>query len=162
MTNQVMKPSVYLEATIVSYLTARPAKDVVLAAKLKVPQDWWNDRREDYDVFISDTVYSEISAGNPAAVQSRLELVLGVAKLGVTQDAEKLATILLQEIPLPVRAGADAMHLAIAAVNGLDYLLTWNCRHLANAHLRYRIEHLCHQEGFQPPMICTPLELMEP
>jgi hypothetical protein len=98
----------------------------------------------------------------PASARLRLEAVVGVAKLSATWDAESLAVKLLQEIPLPIRCGADAMHLAIAAVNGLDFLLTWNCRHLANANLRYRIEYLCHQEGFQPPMICTPLELMRP
>ena len=156
-----MKPSVYLETTIVSYLTARPAKDLVLAAKISTTRDWWEERRSDFDLFVSDTVYTEVAAGDSEAARLRLDAISDIARLTLSQDAKDLAKDLLTGIPLPIHAGADALHLAIAAVNGLDFLLTWNCRHLANAALRHRIEYLCHQAGFQPPMICTPLELME-
>ncbi len=157
-----MKPSVYLETTIVSYLTARPSKNSVLMGMIESTKEWWEQRRVDFDLFISDTVYTEASGGDPDAAQLRLEAISDISRLTVSKDARELAKELLTGIPLPMRAETDALHLAIAAVNGVDFLLTWNCRHLANAALRHRIEYLCHEAGFQPPMICTPWELMEP
>lgn len=162
MANQGMKPSVYLETTIISYLTARPTRDLIMAANMQVTREWWESRREGFDLFVSDAVRLEASAGDADAARRRLEFLDEIARIDATEDAEELAKVLLDEIPLPPRADADALHLAIAAVNGLDYLLTWNCRHLANATYRPMIELICHQAGFQPPIICTPLELMEP
>lgn len=156
-----MKPSVYIETTIISYLMARPANDLILAAKMTATRDWWEQRRDDFDLFISETVYTEIAAGDPQAARLRLDAISEIPRLTVSQDARQLAKELLIGIPLPAQAATDALHLAVAAVNGLDFLLTWNCRHLANAALRWRIEYLCHQATFQPPMICTPLELLE-
>lgn len=156
-----MKPSVYLETTFISYLTARPVNSIVLAAKLEMTKDWWNTMSGKYDLFVSDVVRLEASDGDAAAAQQRLEVIDSLTLLESSQDALKLAATLFTELQLPSHAEADALHMAISAVNGLDFLLTWNCRHIANANLRPQIESTCHQAGFQPPMICTPLELIE-
>jgi len=162
MANSKMKPSVYLETTIVSYLTSRPVKNVVVAGKFEVTRQWWEKRRDQFDLFVSDAVQLEAAAGDPDAAQRRLEFIADIPNLKRTDEADELADELRNGIPLPQRAAADALHLAIAAVNGVDYLLTWNCRHLANVEHRHRIESICYQAGYRPPMICTPHELLEP
>lgn len=156
-----MKPSVYLETTIISYLTARPVKNLVLAAKMEVTRDWWESHAHKFDLFVSDVVRMEASAGDPDAARKRLEVIDSISRLSNSAEADELATVLFHQLQLPPEAEDDALHMAVAAVNGLDFLLTWNCRHIANASLRNRIETVCHQAGYQPPMICTPLELFE-
>ena len=157
-----MKPSVYLETTIISYLTARPTRDLIMTANMQMTREWRESRRDNFDLFVSDVVRLEASAGDVDAARRRLEILDQIARIDTTAEAEDLAKVFIDDIPLPPRAEADALHLAIAAVNGVDYFLTWNCRHLANAAYRPMIESICHQVGFQPPMICTPMELMEP
>ena len=155
------KPKVYLETTIISYLTARPSRDLVVAANQQVTQDWWQMRHSLFDVFVSEVVIKEASGGDENAARQRLEEIEGIPLLTLTADAAVLAERLVKELPLPEKAITDAVHVAVAATNGMDYLMTWNCRHLANAVLRSKIEDVCREQGYEPPVICTPQELME-
>lgn len=153
-----MKPRVYLETTIPSYLTAWPSRDLVRAAHQQMTREWWVSRGE-FELFSSRLVIQECGAGDPQAAADRLKVLAGLPLLEQTSDAAGLAETLVREVPLPERAAADALHIAIATVNGMDYLLTWNCNHIANATLRPRIESACRAAGYEPPVICTPEEL---
>ena len=155
-----MKPRTYIETTIVSYLTARPSRDLVRAAEQEITREWW-DGRQVYELFISQLVLDEAGAGAAEAAALRLHALREAALLDTTEDAISLGRHLLEAGGLPTKAAADALHIAIAAVHGLDYLLTWNCTHIANARMRGKIEGLCRAAGYDPPIICTPLELIE-
>ena len=156
-----MKPKVYLETTIPSYLTGRPSRDVVTAAHQQITRAWWDTRRHAFDLFISQMVLDEAGAGDPEAAAHRLAVLTPLSLLNPHEEEVELAQTLIEHIPLPVSAAADALHIAIAVVNGMDYLLTWNCTHIANAALRARIEAVCRSKGFEAPIICTPEELLE-
>jgi predicted nucleic acid-binding protein len=153
-----MKPRIYLETTIPSYLTAWPSRDLVRAAHQQITREWW-ERRHAYEIFISQLVVRESQAGDPQAAAARLEALAGLTLLEQSEEVEALARELIRRVPLPDRATADALHIATAAAHGMDYLLTWNCTHIANASLRGRIEAVCRDAGFEPPAICTPEEL---
>ena len=109
----------------------------------------------------SQTVLHESSAGDSAAAQRRFEVLRQFQRLDITEEVETLAADLVVGIPLPPKAQADALHIAVAAVNGMNYLLTWNCTHIANATLRSQIEAVCRSAGYEPPVICTPQEMLE-
>jgi hypothetical protein len=156
-----MKPKVYLETTIPSYLTARPSRDLVTAAHQQITREWWDTRRHDFDLFVSQMVLDEASAGDPEAATRRLEVLTPLPLLDPRTEGADLAQTLLERVPLLASAAADALHIAIAVVNGMDYLLTWNCTHIANAALRSQIEAVCRSKGFEVPIICTPDELLE-
>ncbi|MEO5804374.1 MAG: type II toxin-antitoxin system VapC family toxin, partial [Verrucomicrobiota bacterium] len=128
-----MKPKVYLETTIVSYLTARPARDVIMTATLEQTKKWWASERNRFDLFISDIVIREASSGDATAVRKRIEILRAIVALETDSEVQSLARVFLQNMALPAKAADDALHIAIAAVNQMDYLLTWNCRHIANA-----------------------------
>jgi hypothetical protein len=156
-----MKPKVYRETTIPSYLMARPSRDLITAAHQQITREWWETRRQDFDLFISQMVIDEASAGDQEAAARRLEILATLPLLDPGDEAAELAQALIEHIPLPESAAADALHIAIAVVNGMDYLLTWNCTHIANAALRGKIEAVCRRQGFEVPIICTPEELLE-
>lgn len=156
-----MKPPVYLETTIPSYLTAWPSRDLIMAAHQQLTREWWDGRRADFDLFVSQFVLDEAGLGDPEAAKRRLELVAPLPLLGPTEDVYELAGQLIKHVPLPPKAGTDALHIAIAAVNGMDFLLTWNCTHIANAEFRENIETICRLAGFESPVICTPVELLK-
>jgi hypothetical protein len=154
-----MKPTVYVETTVPSYLTAWPSRDLVRAGEQQVSRDWWA-RRSGYDLRVSSLVLLECGAGDSEAAALRLAALDGIPVLAQTPEADVLAESLLRDVPLPERAAADALHVALAAVNGVSYLVTWNCTHIANATLRPRIEEVCRRLGYEPPVICTPRELL--
>jgi hypothetical protein len=156
-----MKPKVYLETTIVSYLVAWPSRDLVMAANQETTREWWTDCRDAFDLYVSQLVFEEASAGDSDAARRRIESLWPLARLDITDQATLLGKELVAGIPLPTKARADALHIAVAAVNGMDYLLTWNCTHIANATLRPRIEEICRAAGCEPPVICTPQELLD-
>lgn len=156
-----MKPKVYLETSVVSYLTARPSRDLIVAANQQITQEWWQVRRAGFELFVSQLVLQEAGAGDPAAAQQRLEVLKEMPLLELSEEALSLAETLGQDGPLPQEAVEDALHIAVATLNGMDYLLTWNFKHLANATMRYKIEQVCRQAGYEPPIICTPQELLE-
>ena len=154
-----MKPTVYVETTVPSYLTAWPSRDLVRAGQQQITRDWWNHRNE-YELRVSSLVLAECGAGDADAAAERLVALAGVPILELSADAEALAAILMRDVPLPEKAATDALHVAVAAVNGVEYLATWNCTHIANAVLRPKIEAVCRREGYEPPVICTPQELL--
>ena len=156
-----MKPRVYVETTIVSYLTAWPSRDLVMAANQETTREWWTNRKEAFDLYISESVIEEASAGDSDAARRRLEVLSPIPLLDITDEVKTLAKGLVAGVPLPPRAQTDALHIAVAAANGMDYLLTWNCAHIANAELRPQIEAVCRAAGCEPPVICTPQELLE-
>ena len=152
-------PSVYIETSLVSYLTARPSRDLLVAAHQQLTVAWWDEQRTRYELFTSQVVLAEARAGDPEAAQRRLAVLERLPLLDVADTAIALAARLVTEQALPAQAAQDALHLAIACVHGMEYLLTWNCTHLANARLRSRIEQVCREAGYVPPIICTPEEL---
>jgi len=155
-----MKPRLYLETTIPSYLAAKPSRDLRLAADQLTTQEWWARRRGDFHLFVSDAVIEEVRQGDPAAATARLAVVQGLSVLDETPMATALAKRLLGEGIIPAVAGTDALHLALAAAHDVDFLLTWNCRHLNNRALERRILRACEACGLTCPVICTPMELM--
>ena len=156
-----MGGTVYLETTIPSYLTARVSRDLVSAAHQQLTLEWWQVRREQFQLFVSELVLQEVALGDTESAKRRLDLLAGIPSLAITPAAATLAAELVKSRLLPEKASADALHIAIAAVHRVDYLLTWNIRHLANAAMRRRIEEGCRAAGFAAPVLCTPEELME-
>ena len=154
-----MRLSVYIETTIISYLTARPSRDIVIRAHQRLTRECWRDRRREFDLFISPLVLQEARMGDRALARRRVRVLHEIPVLAVTPDAVSPARLLVRRGPIPERAEVDALHIATAAVHGTDYLLTWNCRHIANALMRSRIETLCRTAGLEPPIMCTPEEL---
>jgi hypothetical protein len=152
--------SVYIETTFISYLVARPSGDLLVAAHQKTTQDWWAVRRDQFTCYMSQTVIDEALAGDPTEAQKRLAVLATLTALDVTPEAGGLAQAILASGALPPVAARDALHVAVAAIHAVDYLLTWNCKHLANAQIMRRIETVGHAHGYRMPIICTPEELM--
>jgi len=156
-----MKANIYIETTIPSYLTAWPSRDLVTAAHQQITHQWWKSQLENFNLFISQIVIDEASLGDPDAAKRRLEILENLPLLDVSNVAGEFAQALIKLVPLPQKAAADALHIGVAVVNGMDYLLTWNCTHIANAVLRTKIEKVCRLKGYEPIIICTPEELLE-
>lgn len=156
-----MKPKVYIETTIPSYLTARPSNDLRVAANQNTTIEWWETQRPCFELFISEFVTTEIIHGDSDVARKRLEIIADLPKLSINEKVRTLAKSLISDGAIPAKAEIDAFHIAVAAVNGIEYLLTWNCAHIANAIMRTKIEGVCRRQGFEPPIICTPQELME-
>ncbi|MDN5869556.1 MAG: type II toxin-antitoxin system VapC family toxin [Nitrococcus sp.] len=156
-----MKPKLYVETSVISYLTSRPSRDIVTAARQELTRQWWSDKRSGYDLYISGFVISEALPGDSNAAAQRLEAIDAIPAIELSETAARLAEALLRAGPLPEKAVLDALHIAAAVSGGVDYLLTWNFKHLANATIRAEIERRCRSRGYEPPIICTPEELME-
>ena len=152
--------SVYVETSIISYLAARPSRDLIVAARQQLTHTWWRDRRPMFDLYVSQVVLDEILAGDPDAAERRAALVAGIPMLDIVPEVADLAAALIQRVPLPTTAGADAAHIATAAYHRIDFLMTWNSTHIANAELRPRVERVCRESGHPAPVLCTPDELM--
>ncbi len=157
-----MKPKTYIETTVVSYLTAWPSRDVVIAGYQQTTRQWWRNAADRFELVASQLVINEASAGDADAARDRLAALESVTLLDATEEAAELALQLIESGAIPEKAAEDAGHIAIAVTNGIDYLVTWNCRHIANATMRSQIERICRIAGYEPTIICTPDELMEP
>ena len=155
-----MKPRLYIETTIPSYLTSRHSKDVVIAGHQATTKLWWEKRRDKFEIFISQLVIDEISRGDPNAAAERLSAIAEFDELTVPKSVNRLAKRFLREGIIPERASTDAAHIALCAVHGVDFLMTWNCTHIANAAIQRRLKTICAEEEFSLPLICTPEELM--
>ena len=155
-----MKQKVYIETSVISYLTARPSRDLITAAHQQLTLDWWEGRRTDFDLYVSQLVVREASAGDEEAAKRRLTVIEEIPLLELNEEALTLARSLIEEGPLPERASEDALHIAVATVHGMDFLLTWNCKHIANAQMRNLITEVCRSQGYEPPITCTPEELL--
>ena len=155
-----MKPKVYIETSVISYLTARKGRDIRLAGDRQHTRVWWEFHRARFELFSSDLVLKEASAGDAVAARDRLDILNLITILNTTREAIALAKKLIDAGAVPQIAEEDALHIAIAATHQLHYLLTWNCRHIANAVLRSKIDAVCRAEGCTPLVICMPPQLM--
>ena len=155
-----MKKSVYIETSIASYLTARPSRDVRAAAWQQITAQWWDEAKDHYELFTSALVFAEASDGHPEAAARRLEALQGIAELVIDEEIQVFSEKLIAKGGIPEVAKADALHVAVASVHGMDYLLTWNCRHIDNATRKPIIRAICAASGYSYPEICTPMELL--
>jgi hypothetical protein len=152
--------SVYLETTFISYLVARTSREVIVAGHQQTTQEWWANRRSEFECSVSQVVIDEASVGDPTEVQKRLAIIDGLPTLAITDDANALTRAIMAAGILPPHVVRDAAHVAVAAIHAVDYLLTWNCKHLANAQIARRIAVVCEKSSRKMPIICTPEELM--
>jgi predicted nucleic acid-binding protein len=151
---------IYIETSIVSYLTARPSSNLIAAAWQKETLDWWTTQKQHFALYISNVVLEEAGMGDSEAASRRLEALTGIPVLPLDESVVKLSKVLIQEGGLPAKALDDALHIALSAVHGMDYLLTWNCKHIDNAQKKPMIRKICQAQGFACPEIATPIELM--
>ena len=155
-----MKAKVYIETTIPSYLVARPSRDLLIAAHQQLTRDWWELRRPVFDLYVSEPVLEEAGAGDATLAKRRLELLADIRVLALTEGILKLAENLVAEGPIPSKAAGDALHITTATSYASEYLLTWDCRHIANAEIQRMARRVVRRHGFELPTICTPEELM--
>jgi hypothetical protein len=151
---------VYLETTFVSYLAAWPSRDLIVASHQQITHEWWRTRRSSFELFVSQFVIDEASGGDNDAAERRLAILQGLPLLDSTEEITVLAQQLVTEGLLPEAGARDALHVAVATVHGMDFLLTWNCRHIANARMLRGLAALCRAKGYDVPNVCTPEELM--
>lgn len=155
-----MTASVYLETTIPSYLTAWRSPDLSMAAKQQTTRRWWDDCRGKFELYISDAVLLEASGGDSEAAKRRMQILDGITVLAPKPETDQLVSVLIDRLNLPSRAITDAAHIAIYVIHGIDFLLTWNCTHIANATFQPIINEACTALGYTMPVICTPDQLM--
>lgn len=155
-----MKRKVYLETTIASYMTARPSRDLVVAAHQELTIEWWAAQRHRFDLFVSDLVLQEASRGDALAAEKRVRSMKGIPVLETSDEAAQIAERLIEAGLISHGSSADALHVAIATAEGLDFLLTWNCRHIANAEVGERLQSLLAELEYRMPALCTPEQLM--
>lgn len=151
---------IYIETSIVSYATAWPSRDIETAARQQQARDWWKTEREKFELVTSQLTLDEAAAGDATAAADRLELLDGLPLVEINPDTEALAARLLSVHMLPQKAAADALHIAAAALGRVRYLLTLNCKHIANAHELPRIYEMLDREGLGQMLICTPAEFL--
>jgi PIN domain len=155
-----LKQRVYLETTVVSYLTARQSRDLVVAAHQELTIEWWTNHRQRFDLYISAIVLREAARGDESVATKRLAELDGIDVLALDESARELARLFVELRLIPEKAVEDALHIAVATTQGMDFLLTWNCRHIANAEIIERLEAVCMGLGYRMPTLCTPEQLM--
>jgi hypothetical protein len=157
----VALPKTYLESSVISYLASRPSRDLIAAGHQQITREWWDRKRLQFDLYVSVEVLNEIRRGDTDAAQSRLNYVANLPVLEADEQARMMASEIIRTSALPPKAFADAMHIAIATVNGMEFLLSWNCTHIVNGFVQRAISKLARGMGFEPPIVVTPEELME-
>ena len=155
-----IKPRVYLETTVISYLVGRPSSDPTLASWQQITRQLWEEFVDEFTFVISPVVLTEASQGNPEAAQRRLEVLSHLRVLEVLPEADILTQKLLYARAVPQTSNPDAQHIAIATVHGVEYLASWNHKHIVNTNKREHISQVCREAGFEPTTICTPAELI--
>ena len=155
-----MAKQVYIETTIPSYLAAWPSRDLLQAARQQITHDGWSNERHNYDICISQTVLDEAAAGDSGAARRRLPFLQNLPLLDLTEAVSEVAKAIMASGLLPKKATRDAVHIAVASVHGVDFLLTWNCRHIANAAIMKELGEIVAQCGYEMPILCTPEELL--
>jgi len=155
-----MSETVYIETSILGYLTARPSRDLVVAANIEMTREWWEMRRNAFQLYSSQAVVKETSQGDTEIASQRLEIVRNLVLLDLNQSVLDLAEQFLERSSLPAKANVDAIHIAAATVHGMDYLLTWNCKHIANAQIQRKLAEISFDFGYELPILCTPYELL--
>ncbi len=150
-----MKPTVYIETTIPSLLTAWPNRDLEIAAQQVATREWWEKRRGTFELYVSADVLDEAERGDAEAAKLRLAALAECKVLSATKEAQLLTKRILATGLIPPRAATDAAHIALAAAHRIDFLLTWNCRHIHNAVIERRLAGICQAMGFSLPVLCT-------
>jgi predicted nucleic acid-binding protein len=156
-----MRAKLYVETSVISYLTARPSRDVISLGHQQLTREWWDRAVLEFELFASRLVVAEAQLGDPVAAAARLAVLEPITLLAETPESRTLARKLLAAGGLPSKAASDALHIGVAAVHGMDYLVTWNCKHIANARMLRFVTETCRAAGFEAPVICTPEELAE-
>ncbi len=156
-----MRESIYLETTIVSYYTSKPSRDIIVLAHQEITRQWWLKTIGRYNVLISEVVIEEASSGDPEAIKKRLEELKDFPHLELNDKVEEMAQVYMERLEIPEKSLRDAAHLAVASVHNIDYLVTWNCTHLANGEVIKKLIKINESLGIHTPIICTPEELME-
>jgi len=154
-----MKAKIYIETSIVSYYTSRPSRDIITAARQQITREWWEKNLGQFDTYISVLVLEEAEGGDPAAAEKRLAALKGIPILGISDEAEKLASVFVEYGPISETHSEDALHIALAITNGMDFLVTWNFHHINNAILKKEISKISEENGYECPMICSPEEV---
>lgn len=154
-----MNETVYIETSILGYLTAQAGKDLIIAANIELTREWWNSRRHDFTLYLSQAVLKETAQGDAGIAAQRLAIARNFPLLDINQAVGDLAAQLLLHSNFPAKAEIDAIHIAAATVHGIDYLLTWNCKQIANAQIQGKLAEISLDFGYQLPLICTPYEL---
>ena len=155
-----MKPKVYVETSVISYLTSRPSRDLIVAAHQEITRDWWATQRGEFDLYVSDAVRQEATMDDSEAAIQRLVWVDSMPTLEIRSEALALSMALIKATALPAKAEVDALHIAIAAYEGMDFVLTWNFKHIANAQQASKVRQVCATFGVKCPQLCSPLELL--
>lgn len=155
-----MSETVYIETSILGYLTARSTKNLILAANMEITRDWWELRRDAFSLYTSEAVLAEVAQGDSEIAAQRLKILRNFPLLALNQAVQGLAVRFLSRSNLPSKAKVDAIHIAAATVHGMDYLLTWNCKHIANAQIQGKLAEISLDCGYVLPVLCTPNELM--
>ena len=155
-----MSETVYIETSILGYLTARPSRDLVVAANIEITREWWDTRRSDFQLYSSQAVVKETSQGDAQMASERLQIIRDLVLLDLDQSVFDLAERFLGRSSLPAKADVDAIHIAAATIHGMDYLLTWNCKHIANAQIQKKLAEISLDFGYELPILCTPYELL--
>ena len=154
-----MTESVYIESSVISYLVARPSRDVVITARQTITETWWFEHRAEFDLYISTLVIQEVGKGDIKAAEKRLNAVEGIPLLATSPEAQHLAEDLITEGAVPAKSVEDALHIGLASAAGIDFLLTWNFKHINNAHTKAAITTVVESHGFVCPILCSPEEL---
>ena len=154
-----MKPTVYIESSVISYLEARPSRDVIIAGRQAISHDWWENHRHRFELRISVLVEEEVSRGDPAVARLRTERIADIPSLSISDEATQIAELLLSHDVIPKGSEEDALHIGIATAQGADYLLTWNFKHINNAETKTIIMELVESSGYVCPQLCSPEEL---
>ncbi|MDJ1175702.1 type II toxin-antitoxin system VapC family toxin [Roseofilum capinflatum] len=155
-----MSETVYIETSILGYLTARPSRDLIVAANSEITREWWDTCRSYFQLYSSLAVVKEASKGDPKIASQRLEFMGDLTLLDLNQLVFDLAGQFLEHSNLPTKANIDAVHMAVATIHGMDYLLTWNCKHIANAQIQRKLAEISLDFGYKLPIFCTPYELL--
>jgi hypothetical protein len=157
----MVKQKVYIETSVISYLTAKPSRDLIIAGHQKTTYDWWHKAKPKFDCYISQIVIEEISFGDKNAALKRLEIVKDITDLGYSLEINDLALQYLKLLNIPEKAKFDAFHLAYTVLFNIDFLLSWNCKHIANAVINSKLRDFNIENSLFVPFLCTPQELLE-
>jgi predicted nucleic acid-binding protein len=152
--------TVYIETSVIGYLSVRPSNNLIVMANWEITRRWWETRRNQFTLYISQVVLDEAGQGDAEMASKRLEILQNLSVLELTDAVQDLGMQFLTKTNLPPKASDDAIHIAVATVHRLDYLLTWNCKHIANAQIQSKLTEICLDFGYKLPTICTPYELM--
>jgi predicted nucleic acid-binding protein len=156
-----MKPKVYVETSVIGHLTSWPSGDLIVAGRQKITRDWWQGARGAFELVVSELVYREAGSGDEEAVADRLEAIEGLPVLAIIKPAEVFARALIDSGIVPPSQPEDALHIALAVLNGVEYLVTWNFKHIGNVAIRLKVHDFCIKNGYKPCAICTPEDLLE-